>query len=132
MDADVETLCQNIKRPSGVAGGANLGHMISQRAQKNINLAAYWLRHSECISRARQPADITVVNVHSIRALRDAEDNYEDATPPVIDDKDCPEQWMHCTNISSTCMASPRSPCSMWYTSKRRLWMRHKAIGRTP
>ena len=94
MDADVETLCWNIKRPGGVAvapaGGANLGHMVSQLAQKNINLVAYWLRHSERISRARQPADITVVNVCSIHALRDSEDNYEDATPPGIDDKDWP------------------------------------------
>ena len=91
MDADVETLCRNIKRPGGVAAapaaGANLGHMIGQRAQKNINLAAYWLHHSEWISRACQP---DVINVHSIRALRDAEDNYEDATPHVIDDKDWP------------------------------------------
>ena len=94
MDTDVETLCQNIKRPGGVAAapaaGANLGHMISQWAQKNINLAAYWLRHSERISRARQLADITVVNVHSIQALRDTENNYEDTNPPVIDDKDWP------------------------------------------
>ena len=94
MDADVETLCRNIKRPGGVAAapaaGVNLGHMISQRAQKNINLAAYWLCHSERISRTRQPADIMVTNVHSIRALRDTEDNYEDASPPVIDDKDWP------------------------------------------
>ena len=79
VDAEVETLCRNIKRPDGVAAapaaGANLGHMISQRAQKYINLAAYWLRHSEQISRAHQPADITVINVRSIRALRDTEDN---------------------------------------------------------
>ena len=94
MDADVETLCRNIKQPGGVAaapaGGANLGHIISQRAQKNINLVAYWLHHSEDISRSRQPADITVVNIHSIHALRDAEDNYENATPPAIDDKGWP------------------------------------------
>ena len=92
MDTNVETLCCNIKQPGEVAtapsGGANLGHMISQWAQKNINLAAYWLRHSEHISHARHPADITVVNVCSIHALRDAEDNYEDATPPAIDDQD--------------------------------------------
>ena len=94
MDADVETLCRNIKRPGGVtaapAAGANLGHMISQRAQKNINLAAYWLCHSEQISRTHEPADITDVNICSIWVLRDTEDSYEDATPPVIDDKDWP------------------------------------------
>ena len=135
MDANVETLCRNIKRRGGVAaapaGSANLGHMIGQWAQKNISLAAYWLCHSERISRARQPADITVVNIHSICALRDAEDNYEDATPLRSTTRTGPRQCMHCANISATCLASPRFPCSMWYASKRRLWMNQKAIGQT-
>ena len=37
MDADIETICRNIKRPGEVAAapaaGANLGHMISEWAQ---------------------------------------------------------------------------------------------------
>ena len=89
----METLCRNTKRPSGVAAapaaGANLGHMIRQRAPKNINLAAYWFCHSERISQTCQP---DVITVHSIRALRDAEDNYKDAMiqfPPEMD-----ENWV--------------------------------------
>ena len=42
MDADVETLCRNIKRPGGVAtapaAGTKIGHTISQRAQKMLEI----------------------------------------------------------------------------------------------
>ena len=53
-DGDVETLCKNVKRPGGAAGGnnrgASLGHLVSQKAEMNIKLAAYYLRYSEKIS----------------------------------------------------------------------------------
>ena len=46
-DGDVETLCKNVKCPGGAAGGnnggANLGHLVSQKAELNIKLAAYYL-----------------------------------------------------------------------------------------
>ena len=46
-DGDVETLCKNVKHPGGAAGGknrsANLGHLVSQKAEINIKLAAYCL-----------------------------------------------------------------------------------------
>ena len=44
-DADVETLCKNFKHPGGTAGGNSrgdhLGHLVSQKAEMNIKLAAY-------------------------------------------------------------------------------------------
>ena len=44
-DPDIELLCHNTKHPGGVHASdgesANLGHMISQCAEKNIKLAAY-------------------------------------------------------------------------------------------
>ena len=47
-DGGVETLCKNVKHPGGAAGGnnsgANLGHLVSQMAEMNIKLAAYYLR----------------------------------------------------------------------------------------
>ena len=53
-DGDVETLCKNIKCTGGAAGGdnsgASLGHLISQKAEMNIELAAYYVRYSEMIS----------------------------------------------------------------------------------
>ena len=54
MDGDVETLCKNVMCPGGAAGGnnrsANLGHLVSQKTEMNINLAAYYLQYSEKIS----------------------------------------------------------------------------------
>ena len=51
---DVETLCKNVKCPGGAAGGdnrsANLGHLVSEKAEMNIKLAAYYLQYSEKIS----------------------------------------------------------------------------------
>ena len=45
-DGDVETLCKNVKCLEGAAGGnnmsANLGHLVSQKAEMNIKLAAYY------------------------------------------------------------------------------------------
>ena len=45
-DGDVESLCKNVRCPGGAAGGnnrsANLGHLVSQKAEMNIKLAAYY------------------------------------------------------------------------------------------
>ena len=53
-DSDVQTLCKNVKFPGGAAGGNNrgdnLGHLVSQKAEMNIKLAAYYLRYSEKLS----------------------------------------------------------------------------------
>ena len=53
-DGDVETFCKNVKCPGDAAGGnnssANLGHLVSQKAEMNIKLAEYYLRYSEKIS----------------------------------------------------------------------------------
>ena len=70
-DGDVETLCKNVKGPGGGAGGnnrrASLGHLVSQKAEMNIKLAAYYLRYSEKISRVCQPTDLTVQAICTIR-----------------------------------------------------------------
>ena len=45
-DGDVETLCKNVKCPGGAARGNNrgatLGHLVSQKAEMNIKLAAHF------------------------------------------------------------------------------------------
>ena len=47
-NGDVETLCKNVKCPGGAAWGnnqgANLGHLVSQKAEMNTKLAAHYLR----------------------------------------------------------------------------------------
>ena len=54
MDGDVYTLCKNVKCAGGAAGGNNrgayLGHLVSQKTEMIIKLAAYYLRYSEKIS----------------------------------------------------------------------------------
>ena len=96
-DTDIETLCKNVKPPGRVAagngGGANLGHMISHRAEMNIKLAAYWLQYSEKISHPRIGADLTVPVVRSIRALRDAEGTCDDPSAPTINDRNWPRTF---------------------------------------
>ena len=95
LDEDVEMLCRNVKHPGGhtLAGGVNLGQLISKHAEKNIKLVAYWLllHYSERVSRPRQITDIIVANVQLICSLMEAEGNYEDAVAPMIDDKDWPK-----------------------------------------
>ena len=80
MDKDVKTLCHNIKQTGGAAAGgvagANLGH--------NIKLVSFWLQCLECISCTHESPVITVAIAHSIWALHDAEENYDDLTNPMI------------------------------------------------
>ena len=63
-DGNVETLCKNVKCPGRADGGnnrsANLRYLVSQKAEMNIKLVAYYLQYSEKISQACQPADLTV------------------------------------------------------------------------
>ena len=46
-DGDVETLCKNVKCLGGAAGGrnrgANLGPLVSQKTEMNVELAVYYL-----------------------------------------------------------------------------------------
>ena len=76
-DGDVETLCKHVKHPGGAAGGnnggANLGHLVSQKAEMNIKLAAYYLRYSEKISQVHQPTALTVQAICTIRDLHDSD-----------------------------------------------------------
>ena len=73
--------------------GANLGHMVSQKAEMNIKLPAYYLRYSEKISQVRQPTDLTVQAIHTIRDLCDSDGNCDDPKAPMINERDCPKRF---------------------------------------
>ena len=91
-DGDVETLCKNVTCPGGAAGGsnrsANLGHLVSQKAEIYIKLAAYYLQYSEKTSQACQAADSTVQAIHTIRELYDSDGNWDDHEAPMINERD--------------------------------------------
>ena len=97
MDGDVETLCKTVKCPGGAAGGnsrgANFRHLVNQKAEMNIRLAAYYLRYSEKISQARQPTDLTVQAIHTIRDLHDSDGNCDDPKAPIINERDWPKTF---------------------------------------
>jgi hypothetical protein len=69
-DQRVESLYKVIRCPGGrktnVApghpGAANLGIQVSLKAEFNLMLAAYWLRHQDRISRVPNPADVTLAS----------------------------------------------------------------------
>ena len=85
---DVETLSKNVKHPGDAAGGnnrgANLGHLVSQKTEMNIKLAAYYLRYSEKISQVCQATDLTVQAICTIRVLCDSDGNWDNRKAPII------------------------------------------------
>lgn len=93
-DSEVENLCKVVRRPGGAAqaaaAGPNLGHQVSLRAENNLKLATYYLRHRDRINRATTAADITLPNIRALRELRQMETDYKksDDDLPKVDSKD--------------------------------------------
>ena len=96
-DHDVENLCKALKRPGGTiqVAGANQpdpGVQVSLRAETNMKLACYFLRHRVRISRVSHAADITIANTRSVREMKLTEENHENPSdPPTISHKDWPK-----------------------------------------
>ena len=101
-DEEVEHLCKVIRRPGGtipnpVAGDddeddtiPNPGIQIPLRAQNNLKLMCYYLRHQERTSRVADAASITLASIRELRDLRDWENQHEDVEAPTINEKDWP------------------------------------------
>ena len=88
-DQRVDALCNNAP---GDPGAANLGIQVSLKAENNLMLAAYWLRHQDCVSRVPNPANVTLASIRSLAALRKADLAYKDTSKvPTIDAKDWPK-----------------------------------------
>ena len=100
-DDEISNLAKLIRRPGGVipgqvnaAGNAvpNPGIQVNARAETNLKLAAFYLRHQVRIGRTVTPADVTLENIRSIRELRDYEDTWKASDDlPVINAKDWPK-----------------------------------------
>ena len=105
-DSEVSNICKVVRCPGGMihaAGGRpavpDHGEMISLRAENNIKLACFWLRHRIRVVRTTTVAEVTMANIRMVQDLRDNEEKYEALTKPVINDKDWPrtmeavEEW---------------------------------------
>jgi hypothetical protein len=121
-DQRVEALCKVICRPGGreanVApgdpGAANLGIQVSLKAENNLMLAAYWLRHQDRVSRVPNPANVTLESVRSLAALREADIAYRkdmDTTKvPSIDAKDWPKTIEAIETYLRSCLGQKEIP----------------------
>ena len=99
-DDKIESLCKIVRRPGGTipvvgaAAGApavqnNPGVSVNQRAENHLKLTSFFLRHKVRVSRNVIPADITFVNIRTVRELREFESTYKVPTEtPTINAKD--------------------------------------------
>lgn len=96
-DSEIENLCRVIRKPGGTVNlnGNNVpdpGVSVSLRAENNLKLACFYLRHQDRIHRDSVTNNITLVTVRALRALREHESNYDNPSePPTIDDKNWPK-----------------------------------------
>lgn len=103
-DAEVTNLCKVVRRPGGTiagpapAGGGvavqitNPGTSVSLRAENNLKLACFYLKHRYRVSRVVLPVEITLVNVRALIGLRLSEEKYKDPKDkPKISNKDWPK-----------------------------------------
>jgi hypothetical protein len=91
---DVETLCQMLCNPGGVVNNPNTGiagqpqqirnpgRHVSARAEKNLKLSAYFLRHQDFCSRTVLAADITLQVIHPMTDLIDHEKAHNNPDEP--------------------------------------------------
>jgi hypothetical protein len=124
-DDDVVNLCKTIHRPGGhlpnpefVAGGPlpakipYAGIMVSQRAETNLQLASYTVRHHMRISRN---VNIPGMNPTSARRLREfkIKEGLRDQDPPTlpkIDPKNWPKTIDAIQDHFSTCLGETKAP----------------------
>ena len=107
--SDIDALCKNIQRPSGMIPGRNNhqvpnpGMPISTMAQSNLKLATFWIMHRlERVQRSMAPSDVTRAAIDPFTRQQMTEDTYEAPTEaPKIDDKnwaktmEAMDEWLH-------------------------------------
>jgi hypothetical protein len=90
---DIDSLLKQLRRPGGVivgpkiVGGAaqsnpgplvtNPGHSVSIRAETNLKLAVFYLRHQARISSIVAPASVLLTVVRCLRSTKEYEENVK-------------------------------------------------------
>jgi hypothetical protein len=100
-DDDIANLCKLLRRPGGVVQGVlnaagnpvpNPGIQVSARAETNLKLATFFLRHKIRTGRTVAPADVTLASIRALRELREYEETYKPSEDvPTINDRDWPK-----------------------------------------
>ena len=72
----VENLCRVIRRPGGTVGGAaDPGIKVSARAEENLKLAIYYIKHQDQVSRDVVIGSITLTNIRVLSNQHHTEKN---------------------------------------------------------
>jgi hypothetical protein len=104
-DKYIDSLVKQLWRPEGVISGltfvggaaqgspgplaANPGHSVSTRADTNLKLAVFYLRHQAWISRSMTPANVALTVVRSLRSTKEYEESFKvTAEQLIINEKD--------------------------------------------
>jgi hypothetical protein len=99
---------------SGNPGAANLGIQVSQKAETNLMLAAYWLHHQEQVYRIPTPAILTLASVCSLTSLCKADLVYKEKKVtikvPALDSKNWPKLLKAIETYLRSCLAQKEIP----------------------
>lgn len=100
-DEEVTNLCKVVRRPGGAVANPdanaqgqpaqipNNGHQVSLRAENNLKLTSYYLRHRIRISRPLAMNDVDLATIRGMRALKESEEAHEDPDAPEFN----PKNW---------------------------------------
>jgi hypothetical protein len=108
-DKDIDRLVKQLRRPGGMIAGptivigaaqgnpgplvVNLGHSVSIRADTNLKLTVFYLRHQAHISRFVAPASVALTVGRRLRSTKEYEENSKvTAEQPIINEKDWPRK----------------------------------------
>ena len=94
-DGEIKNLCKVIRRPGGIntiTNVANLEIQVSLRADKNLNLSSFFIKHKVRTGRLVVADDITLDNVRFLSELKESEKEHRDPVVSlVIDAKNWPK-----------------------------------------
>lgn len=120
---EIENLCKALRRPGGTianpdAGNAgapaqipNPGINVSLRAETNLKLAGWFLKHRTRVSRPKTAASITLASVRGLKEYRDSEPAWEGpAEPPSINYSDWPKTMEGILEYLRACPGTTKIP----------------------
>ena len=121
-DSEVESLVKVIRRPGGTIAGAapgaapdpripNPGIAVSLRAENNLNLSCYYLRHKHKTSRTVNANDITPTNVRALHDFKEWEDTQDDPSAlELTAQPDWPKAFEAIQEWLKSCLGVPKPP----------------------
>ena len=90
-DDEIESLCRVVRRPGGMVPGVgagaaavqNQGVQGNQRAEGDLKLMAFYLRHQARVSRVATPPDISLDSIRTVRERFRLIPAYRPSTPRI-------------------------------------------------